>query len=354
MDTSTLFGAALRWFDDERVLTVLSRTGRSYPCLFGSDGSVQPLADGDFVTSNFATAAGRVAVVGNEGSAPGEVYAVEEGRVRQLTRDGSRWFGPFKRELVNVRFGKRSGGDFEGWLIRGRAAGKKRPLVLTIHGGPYLAYGPPPTTTMLAIADAGFHVLYTNPRGSMGYGEEYAKALHGAWGEPDTNDQLRAIQWAVREGYADRDRIGVIGGSYGGYMTAWLLGHHPGRFAAAVCENPVSDLVAEFGHSDFGFFSIEGAAGVRLPHEDPERVREKSPSAHIHRNRTPLLLIQAENDMRCPPSQSEILFTALRWLERPVELLRYPGESHALGATGRPDRRQDRLERIIAWFDQHL
>jgi dipeptidyl aminopeptidase/acylaminoacyl peptidase len=318
------------------------------------DGSIQELASGDFVTSNFAVGGGRIAVVGNEGSAPGEVYAVEEGRVRQLTRDGSRWFGPFRRELVNVRFGKRSGGDFVGWLIPGRGQGKKRPLVLTIHGGPYLAYGPPPTTTMLAIADAGFHVLYTNPRGSMGYGEEYSKALHGAWGEPDTGDQLRALQWAVREGYADRDRIGVIGGSYGGYMTAWLLGHHPGRFAAAVCENPVSDLVAEFGHSDFGFFSIEGAAGVRLPHDDPERVREKSPSAHIHRNRTPLLLIQAENDMRCPPSQSEILFAALRWLERPVELVRYPGESHALGGTGRPDRRQDRLERIIAWFEQHL
>jgi dipeptidyl aminopeptidase/acylaminoacyl peptidase len=240
------------------------------------------------------------------------------------------------------------------WLVPARGRRRRAPLVLKIHGGPHGAYGPVPFTETLALAHAGFHVLYANPQGSAGYGEEFARALTGRWGELDSPEQLAAVDWAVREGLADRDRVGVLGLSYGGYMVNWLLGHHPGRFAAGVSENPVTELVSHFGTCDFATWIGPTAVGARFPHEDPDGYRERSPATLIHRNRAPLLLLQCEGDLRCPPDQSEIVFGILRGLGREVELVRYPEESHILVATGRPDRRVDRLERIVDWFERYL
>ena len=137
-------------------------------------------------------------------------------------------------------------------------------------------------------------------------------------------------------------------------MTNWLLGRHPGRFAAGVSENPVTDLASFFGTGDYGAWIAEIAAGVSSLADGRERLADRSPATWIERNESPLLLLQAENDMRCPPDQSEIVFAALRKLGRRVELVRYPEESHLLVFTGRPDRRIDRLERIVDWFERYL
>ena len=136
---------------------------------------------------------------------------------------------------------------FDTWLIEGRDAPRPGPVVIQIHGGPHAAHGPTPWIEMLALADAGFHVLYPNPRGSSGYGEDFAKAIHGRWGEVDGSDHMRLVEWAIETGLADPERIGVMGLSGGGYMTNWLLGHQPGRFRAGVSENPVSNWVSWYG-----------------------------------------------------------------------------------------------------------
>jgi dipeptidyl aminopeptidase/acylaminoacyl peptidase len=165
---------------------------------------------------------------------------------------------------------------------------------------------------------------------------------------------MRLIDWAIRKGIAERDHVGLLGLSYGGYMTNWLLGHHPGRFAAAVSENPVLDLFSFYGESDYGFLIAEYAAGVTEPWRDFPRLLDRSPAAQLHRNTAPLLLLQADGDLRCPPGQTDIAFAMLHQLGQTVEMVRYPDEFHLLFGIGRPDRRVDRLERIVDWFERYL
>jgi dipeptidyl aminopeptidase/acylaminoacyl peptidase len=339
------------WLDEESLVALVNDQGRSLPHRFRADGAHEPLAGGEIVAYALAAGGGRVAVAACVDGQAGEIYAVEGGGLRPLTRHGSRWFRPFAREPERVRAKVRGGPTVEGFLWRAR--GRQRGLILHVHGGPYLAHGPVPWIEMVALADAGFHVLAANPRGSVGYGEEYAKAIHGAWGEIDQADFLRLVDWAIREGLAERDRVGVLGLSYGGLTVTYLLARHPGRFAAGVAENPVTDYLAEYGSADSGPIIGTWAAGVE-PWEDGERMRAASPAAEIHRNEAPLLLLQCDGDLRCPPVNSEIVFAILRSLGRPVEMVRYPEEFHLLFAVGRPDRRVDRVERMVDWFRRYL
>ena len=355
LDFSEVILPHAEWLDEESLVALVSYQGGSRPFRFPVDGEPAPLLDHtEVVCAGLATGGGRVVVVAAEPGSAGEVYEVTSGRLRPLTRHGSRWIAPHRIEPERFSVRARGGPPIDGWLVPARGRRRRAPLVLKIHGGPHGAYGSPPFTETLALAHAGFHVLYTNPQGSAGYGNEFARALTGRWGELDSPEQLAAVNWAIRQGLAARSRIGVLGLSYGGYMVNWLLGHYPGRFAAAVSENPVTDIVSHFGTCDIATWIGPTAVGARFPHEDPDGFRERSPATLIHRNRAPLLLLQGEGDMRCPPDQSEIVFGILRGLGRDVEFVRYPEESHLQVASGRPDRRVDRLERIVGWFEQHL
>jgi dipeptidyl aminopeptidase/acylaminoacyl peptidase len=348
------FGAPpIAWLDDEHVACLVARRGASHPYLFGVDGSIEAMAEEDMVCSSIDTGGGRVAVVAS-GHGPSDVYSVENGKLRRLTTDGSKWFVPFQRRVETLNIPHPDGHGIHAWLLPANGERKLGPLVVGVHGGPNLSYGPTPWLELNALADAGFHVLTCNPRGSTGYGEAYARAIEGHWGDKDASDVIRIVEWAVGEGLAERDRIGVFGLSYGGYMTTWLLGAHPGVFAAAVSENPATDLLGMTASSDFGLLIGRGAAGVDHPSEHLEELLDRSPISRIHRNHAPLLLLHAEQDHRCPPGQSELVFTILRSLGREVEMVRYPDEFHLLLMVGRPDRRVDRLERIVGWFEKHL
>jgi dipeptidyl aminopeptidase/acylaminoacyl peptidase len=355
LDFSSVFNPTLRWLDDSSLLTIVGDRGCAHPYRFRLDGSYERLAGGPIITTGAASGGGRLAIVATDGGRPPEVYAVENGELRALTRDGSRWLGARRIDPEPVELPRRgSSPAVDAWLVRARSGRGRRPLVLTIHGGPFGAYGPTPSLPYLALADAGIHVLYANPRGSTGYGEVFARELEGAWGETDAPDLLRCIDWAVRGGIADRRRIGVMGISYGGYMTNWLLGHHPNRFAAGISENPVTNLVSFFGTSDFGWFATRSAAGVRNPQDDWARLLRFSPATELPRFRGPVMFIHADGDLRCPPEQTELAFAMLRMLGRPVEMVRYPEESHGVSILGRPDRRADRMQRIVNFFGEHL
>jgi dipeptidyl aminopeptidase/acylaminoacyl peptidase len=343
------------WLDEDTLVALVADSGGSRPYRFPLDGPAEPLLDDpELVCASLAVGGGRVVVVAAGPGDAGEVCEVVDGRLRPLTRHGSRWLAPHRIEPERISVRRRGHPAIDAWFVPAKGRRRRAPLVLKIHGGPHSAYGPVPFTETLALAHAGFHVLYANPQGSAGYGEEFAHALTGKWGELDTPEQLAVVDWAVREGLADRDRIGVLGLSYGGFMVTWLLGHNPGRFAAAVAENPVTDLVSHFGTCDFATWVGPTAVGVRFPHQDPDVYRNGSPATLIHRNKAPLLLLQAEADLRCPADQAEIVFGILRGLGREVEYVRYPDEFHLLVAAGRPDRRVDRLERIVDWFERHL
>jgi len=343
----------LEWVDDHHLVALVARRGSAHPYRFAVDGSVEALAEDEKVCFAIATGGGRVAVVAS-GNGPSDVYAVEDGRLRRLTTNGGEWFGPFERPLETLNVLHPDGHSIHGWLLPARGERKRGPLVVGVHGGPNLSYGPTPWLEINALADAGFHVLTCNPRGSTGYGEAYARAVAGRWGDKDASDVLRMVEWAIEEGLADRDRIGIFGLSYGGYMTNWLIGARPGVFAAAVSENPCTDLLGMFASSDFGLVIGPGAAGSDDPAGHASDFLDRSPFTRIHENHAPLLLLHAEQDHRCPPGQSEMVFTILRSLGRKVEMVRYPNESHVMLMMGRPDRRVDRIQRIVGWFEQHL
>ena len=353
IDAENLFSFPITWYDERNVLTVVSHRGASHPYRFGMDGSVEKLAETDATCVGLATGGGRVAVVAAT-DRPMEVYAVEGGKLRPLTTDGSKWYGPFRRSVEQADVKHPDGHRIHTRLLLAHGSRTQAPLVIDVHGGPSASFGPTPWLEMTALADAGFHVAWPNPRGSVSYGEEHARALDRRWGEVDASDVLQVLEWAVSEGLAARDRIGIMGLSYGGYLTNWMVANHPGVFHAAVSENPVTDLVLEWGTSDFGRQLGLASAGAKNPWEDPAAFAAHSPTTRMHQNVTPLLLLQAENDLRCPPGNSETVFLILRTLGREVEMIRYPGESHIMLGIGRPDRRVDRLERIVDWFTKHL
>jgi dipeptidyl aminopeptidase/acylaminoacyl peptidase len=344
------------WEDDEHLIALVSHHGYSHPYRFGLDGSVEALAAPDATCSSLAAGGGRIVVVAATSEGPNDVYAVEDGKLRRLTDDGGSWYGPFARKVEHVQIKHRDGHSIDTWLIpAGGDATKKAPLVIDVHGGPNSSFGPTPWLEMNALADAGIHVVYCNPRGSVSYGEKYARDLEGVWGDPDGSDLLRVIEWAVDEKHiATRDTIGIMGLSYGGFMTNWMLATHPGVFAAACSENPVTDLLGEWATSDFGRYIGRRSIETQNPWEDIDKFVKRSPFYNMHRNKAPLLLLHAENDMRCPPGNSDMVFHILRTVGTEVEMIRYPQESHIMLAIGRPDRRVDRIERIVDWFTKHL
>jgi dipeptidyl aminopeptidase/acylaminoacyl peptidase len=346
---------ACEWLDAATIVAQVGVEGRALPYRFEvASGEAAPLVSGEIVCSSIAVAGSRVAIVATNGGMPTEVHALDNGGLRRVTTIGGEWLEPFRRDPVRHRVSHPEGHDIDVWLIEGRNAPRPGPAILQIHGGPHGAHGPAPWLEMLALADAGFHILYPNPRGSSGYGEAFARAAHGDWGPVSSSDTLRVADWAVEAGLADPERIGVMGLSFGGFLTAWLLGHHPGRFAAGVSENPVSNFVSWYGGSDLQGYTDDRFAGLgRLP-EDIDRFLAASPFMQIHRSRAPLLLLQAEGDLRCPPEQAETLFTILRQRGAPTRMVRYPGEPHFLAGIGRPDRRVDRMRRIVDWFREYL
>jgi dipeptidyl aminopeptidase/acylaminoacyl peptidase len=344
--------------DGERLVVLGNVRGRCTPFLVRVDDPEAPprqLLDGDTDVVQLATAGGRVAAiasVGGDAAAPYELD-LDENRLRRVTSDPSRWFAGWRREPEEFVV-RHHGVEVQGWLTRARGREReRRPLILEIHGGPYDAAGPTRLCEELAMADAGFHVLAMNPRGSIGFGAAHAEALHGAWGVPDAQDLLASVDSAVRRGLADRRRIGLFGLSYGGFMTVHLLGTHPGRFAAAVAENPFVSAFADLGACDVGQM-MEPETGVGPWPEDLQGWLAISPIVRIHRNEAPLLLLQGDEDHRCPPTGTETVFAILRRQGTPVEMIRYPGEFHTMVVHARADRRVDRMERILDWFGRHL
>ena len=226
------------------------------------------------------------------------------------------------------------------------------PAVLYIHGGPYTSYGQAFNLEFQLLRQKGIAVIYTNPRGSSGYGQDFAD-LAGKFGEIDQFDLLAFLDHCLANLPLDHERIGIAGGSYGGFMTNWLTSNFPERFRAAVSERGICNWLSMWGASDIGphFTETQILSG---PHQDPETLWQKSPLRLAAQVKTPTLVIHSEEDHRCPIDQGETWFTAL-WLAGTCsEFLRFAEENHELSRSGRPDRRTFRLEAILDWFGSHL
>ena len=280
-------------------------------------------------------------------SAPGEL--------RQLTTFNDALFDEL--ELATPEYMPYTGVDgwpMDGWILKPRDfdASKKYPLIVEIHGGPNTQYGYGFMHEMQMLAAAGYVVLFTNPRGSLGYGRDFALAVRGEWAEKDLLDIMAGVDAVIQKGYIDEQRLGVIGGSYGGFMTSWLIGHTD-RFRAAVADRSVIDRFSFFGSSDIGWDFTDDDMEV-APWDDPERYMRMSPITYVKNIHTPVLIIHSESDLRCNIEQSEQLFAALKYLGRETLFVRFEGQSHGLSRGGHPKLRQERLRHIRAWFEKYL
>jgi len=244
--------------------------------------------------------------------------------------------------------------DLQGWILYppGFDPSKKYPSILQIHGGPLTQYGAYFMHEFYTLAAQGYIVFFTNPRGGRGYGEEHAAAIWGDWGNVDYADLMAWTDLIAKKPFIDPDRMGVAGGSYGGYMTVWIIGHTH-RFKAAVTMRCVSNLVSMWGSSDFNW-SFQEIFGNRPPFEDLAAFWDHSPIKYIGNARTPTLVIHNEMDLRCPIEQGEQVFVALKRLGVECEMVRFPDEFHGLSRDGRTDRRVARLQQIVRWFDRYL
>jgi len=255
------------------------------------------------------------------------------------------WVEPLERHWTS------DGREIQGWLYP--AGEGARPMALEIHGGPHTLYGWSPVLEWQVLAGAGVSVLASNPRGSEGYGEAFNRANLGDWGDGPMADVMAGVDQAVADGLADPDRLGVTGGSYGGYLTNWIVGRTQ-RFKAAVTCRSVVDMGMLFLTGDISGGEWAQIEFGRLPWEDPGYFWSISPislAANVH---TPLLIQHAERDLRCTIGQAEELFTVLRSLHRPVRLMRVPDESHELTRSGSPFRRAENLVQVRDWFDHYL
>jgi len=246
------------------------------------------------------------------------------------------------------------GTEVEGWIVKpvGYVPGRSYPLILKVHGGPHGAYGNTFFPTFHVLSNSGFFVLYPNPRGSSAYGHDFMYATRGQWGEMDQEDFLLGVETAIAA-YPDIDgaRVGVSGGSYGGFMTNWLTATTD-RFAAAVTSRSITNWESWWGSSDAQGLTEYEFYGP--PWEQRELYRRLSPISYVENVTAPTLIIHSENDYRTPIGDGEQWFMSLMKRNIPVELVRYPRSSHGLSRTGEPWLLVDRLERLQSWFQHFL
>lgn len=287
---------------------------------------------------------------------PIDLYAADldgnnERRLTSLNEEAmASWAKP---EVVHLLYPSSDGQEIEGWLMKPTAGEAPYPTILYIHGGPMGAFGVTYSYDFQMLSDAGYAVLFINPRGSTGYGAEFSNAVVGHTGEQDYEDLMAGVDYVIAESLADADRLGCCGLSYGGFMSTWIVGQTD-RFKAAVPENPVTNWISIYGAGDSGpFLMLKAALGV-LPHEDPALAHRLSPIANAYKCTTPTLLIQGENDHRCPPEQSEQFYTALKVSGCTVEMLRMPGSSHVGSIAGPISARRVQNEALLEWMNRYI
>mgnify|MGYP002336212769 CR=1 FL=1 len=321
------------------------------------DGALTQLTSGPHVVTGWdAVAPGpgtrpRIAYLRSTATAPGDVWLLDGVDHRPLTALNEAILAELEVRTPIERHVTVDGRDIQGWLLP--ADDGRQPVVVQIHGGPHTLYAWAPMWEFQVLAAEGMSVFYCNPRGSEGYGEAFNDANHRDWGPGPMRDVLAGVDALVADGLADPDRLGVTGGSYGGYLTNWIVAHDD-RFAAAMTCRSVSDMTMLFLTGDIGGGDWAALEFDSMPWEDPAYYREISPITYADRITTPLLIQHSERDLRTTIGQAEALFSVLRGTRRPVRLLRVPEETHELTRSGTPFRRVENLVVVRDWFRHFL
>jgi dipeptidyl aminopeptidase/acylaminoacyl peptidase len=345
-------------WDGGSIVFGVEDSGNTHLYRAAADGSGQArLVDGELGVTGYDARAGELVYTASTPTTFSELYLAG----RQATQLGDGFCS--RREILEPeRFTATSAGgsEVEAWIVRpaGFEEGRRYPVLLSIHGGPFTQYGNKLFDEFQIFGGAGYAVVYSNPRGSSGYSEAWGRAIRGpaeggpGWGTVDYEDLMAVVDEALRRfSFCDPERVGVLGGSYGGFMTSWIVGHTD-RFKAAISERAVNNFIVEAGSSDIGTW-FKAYVGTHW-FEDPVTYLRISPSTYAPQIKTPLLILHSEDDLRCPVVNGEELFAILRLLGREVEFVRFPGEGHELSRSGSPQHRVTRFEVILDWFERYL
>jgi len=335
-------GSTLTVHGSDAVIAVSRNRGTSEVFAISRSGEVE-LFGGGAVIEATASNGTIVAVAFSAGNTHGEIAILDED-LTQLTHFHT--ITPVKTTLLHVT--ARDGYDVSGWVSMPAGDGP-HPVLLMIHGGPFSLYNQHFFDEAEVFAGAGYAVVYCNPRGSAGYGEEHGRAIIGRMGTLDYTDVLDFLDGALAgDPRLDAARLGIMGGSYGGYLTAWTIAHDQ-RFTAAIVERGFLDPEVFPGTSDIGDFF-----GAEYMGSDLEGMRAQSPQAVVGGVKTPTFVIHSEQDLRCPLGQAERYYASLRSQGVDAELLIFPGENHELSRSGRPRHRVQRFQAMLDWWQRYL
>jgi dipeptidyl aminopeptidase/acylaminoacyl peptidase len=352
------------WLDDDRILASAENRGDVHLYVLSADGSrePEPVWDGTGCVTGFDAGAGTVVFTLSTDTRPGELYVVEDEKPRRLT-DLTSTFAREAQLQESEHFTVPSTDgtvELDAWLMRPAdfVEGKTYPLLLNVHGGPFTQYSNRFFDEVQIQARAGYAVLWCNPRGSSGREETFGRAIGGpslggtGWGSVDFEDVMAVLDHTLeRNSFVDPDRLGILGGSYGGYMTSWAVSHTD-RFRAGCSERAANNLLTLEWASDAagGFRRWMGVSHL----DDPQSYLDRSPITYVRDIETPLLIMHSEGDLRCPVEQADQLFVSMRLLGKEVEMVRFTGESHELSRSGTPAHRRQRAEIILEYFDRYL
>ena len=308
-------------------------------------GEIDEVLGGDVEVGGHAAAGERIVASIATPTSSGELVLIENGHSGTLTTFAADVDAVLPRELT---IDGRDGYPVHGWVAKPAGPGPF-PVILQIHGGPYASYGIHLFDETQVLVAAGYAVVYGNPRGSAGYGRAHGRSIRGAMGTVDLADVLDLLDGAIAaDASLDGAQVGIMGGSYGGYLTAWTIAHDH-RFAAAIVERGFLDPVSFQGTSDIGSFFGDEYVGL-----EADAIARQSPMAVVGQVTTPTLVIHSELDYRCPLEQATRYYSALKRQGTPAELLVFPGENHELTRSGQPRHRVERFDAVLEWWRRHL
>ena len=321
-----------------------------------ASGKVTPLTDGNFdVFSYHATPDGsKIAVLISTPTNIGDLFIVDgkSGHSEQITHINAKLFSELNlTEPEMIWYKGADGRKVQAWVQRPPdfQQGKKYPMILNIHGGPHAAYGYTFDHEFQWMAAKGYVVLYPNPRGSTSYGQDFGNVIQYHYPGDDFKDLMAGVDDLIKRGWVDPDKMGVTGGSGGGVLTNWTIGHTT-RFKAAVSQRSIADWAGWW----YGADMIAPTWFRGAPWESEADFKERSPITYVTKVTTPLMLIEGESDFRTPPAYGgEQMFRALKYLNKTAVMVRFPGETHELSRSGKPTHRVERLRHIVAWMDKY-
>ena len=348
------------WMSAKGALVFGTASEGGFPLYSISPGLLEPetLVGGGQGAHVFAVGGGSIVYSLTTPSNPC-VLSVQTARGTRVLHNLNEWVAEKTISMPEVGHVDRPDGvRVQYWIMEptNLVGGEKYPLALEIHGGPSAMWGPGESSMWLEfqlLCSWGYGVVYCNPRGSGGYGYAFQRGNHKNWGTGPGNDVLAVVDRALAKPWVDRDRLVVTGGSYAGYLTAWIVGNDH-RFKAAVAQRGVYDLATFFGEGNAWRLVPWAMGGYPWQTSTKNVLVRESPFTYVHRIQTPLLIMHASQDLRTGVSQSEMLYRALKVQEKPVEYVRYPNAGHDLSRDGDPYQRMDRLNRIIEFFERHI